>query len=302
MKPPRIALPRLRLPRPQLRLRLPAPASARHARLPPASGPMRLLRPWHWALAGMLSGLLLTSILFAPARWLASAVAYASNEQLQLQDASGTVWNGSAWLVLTGGSQSRDATTLPSRLQWQLRPRLTGARVTLESDCCTRQPLQLDLDWQAGGMLLRLADGEIALPSSLLAGLGTPWNTLQLDGRLSARSSRLQIRQVHGRSQLSGTLDIRLDQATTRLSTLSPIGSYQLRLLGGAPDSAGKPQLTLDSEPGSSLLLQGQGEWVDGKLRFRGEARADAGKEEALNNLINIIGRRRGDRSVLTVG
>ena len=147
MKPPRIALPRLRLPRPQLRLRLPAPASARPARLPPDSGPMRLLRPWHWALAGMLSGLLLTSILFAPARWLASAVAYASNEQLQLQDASGTVWNGSAWLVLTGGSQSRDATTLPSRLQWQLRPRLTGARVTLESDCCTRQPLQLDLDW-----------------------------------------------------------------------------------------------------------------------------------------------------------
>ena len=116
MKPPRIALPRLSLPRPQLRLRLPAPASARPARLPPDSGPMRLLRPWRWALAGMLSGLLLTSILFAPARWLASAVAYASNEQLQLQDASGTVWNGSAWLVLTGGSQSRDATTLPSRL------------------------------------------------------------------------------------------------------------------------------------------------------------------------------------------
>ena len=54
---------------------------------------------------------------------------------------------------------------------------------------------------------------------------------------------------------------------------------------------------------GGAFKLDGsRGEWVDGKLRFRGEARADAGKEEALNNLINIIGRRRGDRSVLTVG
>ncbi len=302
MKTPRIPLPQLRLPRPQLRLRLPAPASARRTRLPQAAGPVRLLRPWYWALAGMLLGLLLTIVLFAPARWLAAAVSYASDEKVQLQDASGTVWNGSAWLVLTGGSQSRDATTLPSRLEWQLRPRLLGARVALESACCTRQPLQLDISWQPGRTLLQLADSDIDLPSSLLAGLGTPWNTLQLDGRLGARSKNLQLALVQGRSQLSGTLDIRLDQATTRLSTLSPIGSYQLRLLGGAPGSTARPELTLDSQPGSSLLLQGKGEWIDGKFRFRGEARADAGKEEALNNLINIIGRRSGDRSILSVG
>ena len=84
---------------------------------------------------------------------------------------------------------------------------------------------------------------------------------------------------------------------------------------GGAAHAVMGPALYADALQGSIrqvdgmeqiaeavLQLQGQGEWVDGKLRFRGEARADAGKEEALNNLINIIGRRRGDRSVLTVG
>ena len=39
-----------------------------------------------------------------------------------------------------------------------------------------------------------------------------------------------------------------------------------------------------------------------GHLRFRGEAQAAPGSETALNNLLNIIGRRQGARSVITIG
>jgi general secretion pathway protein N len=37
-------------------------------------------------------------------------------------------------------------------------------------------------------------------------------------------------------------------------------------------------------------------------LRFRGEATAAEGDEGALDNLLNIIGRRQGARSVISIG
>ena len=50
------------------------------------------------------------------------------------------------------------------------------------------------------------------------------------------------------------------------------------------------------------LVLQGNGQWVGGRLRFRGDASASPGNETALANLLSIIGRREGKRSVLTFG
>lgn len=72
--------------------------------------------PWAWAGAGFMAGVLLALLLFAPARWLASAVAWATEGRAVMQAARGTVWRGSAQWVLAGGSGSRDAVALPSRL------------------------------------------------------------------------------------------------------------------------------------------------------------------------------------------
>ena len=59
--------------------------------------------PWAWALGGAALGLLLATVLFAPAVWLAGRVQAASGGQVLLQDARGTVWNGSSQITLTGG-------------------------------------------------------------------------------------------------------------------------------------------------------------------------------------------------------
>ena len=50
------------------------------------------------------------------------------------------------------------------------------------------------------------------------------------------------------------------------------------------------------------LQLSGEGRWVGGRLRFTGEARSAPEHQAALANLLNIIGRRQGDRSIITVG
>ncbi|MGL6206076.1 MAG: type II secretion system protein N, partial [Giesbergeria sp.] len=50
------------------------------------------------------------------------------------------------------------------------------------------------------------------------------------------------------------------------------------------------------------LQLSGSGQWVGQRLRFAGEASAAPEREGALSNLLNIIGRRNGARSLITLG
>jgi general secretion pathway protein N len=49
------------------------------------------------------------------------------------------------------------------------------------------------------------------------------------------------------------------------------------------------------------LQLSGQGEWAP-RLRFRGQASATPEAEAALANLLNIIGRRQGAVSLISIG
>ncbi len=260
--------------------------------------------PWGWALAGTLLGVLGALLVFAPAHWVAAALAQASEGRVQLLEPRGTLWNGSALLRLTGGAGSRDASVLPSRLAWTLRPSIgatpssgPGLTLQLQADCCTRAPLALALAWHPGGMEMALADAPASQwPADLLTGLGTPWNTLDLDGRLQLHTQGLALRWEAGRLQMQGRAELSLLEASSRLATLRPLGSYRVRLEGGAV-----PGLQLDTLEGA-LQLQGRGQWVGERLRFNGEASAQAGREAALDNLLNIIGRRTGARALITLG
>ncbi|MEY4100211.1 MAG: hypothetical protein RL300_1382, partial [Pseudomonadota bacterium] len=69
---------------------------------------MQKTTPWRWALAGGLLGLALSTVLFAPARWLSAWVQQASRGQVLLIDTRGTVWAGSARVTLTGGDGSQE--------------------------------------------------------------------------------------------------------------------------------------------------------------------------------------------------
>jgi general secretion pathway protein N len=74
------------------------------------------------------------------------------------------------------------------------------------------------------------------------------------------------------------------------------MGSYRVTVEGG-PTTA----LQLGTLDGS-LQLTGQGEWLGQRLRFNGVASAAPERVEALSNLLNIVGRRDGARSLITLG
>ncbi|HEY8880165.1 MAG TPA: type II secretion system protein N [Roseateles sp.] len=260
--------------------------------------------PRRWAVTGAVVGVLAALVVFAPASWLARALASASNDHLLIVDTRGSVWNGSGTLVLTGGAGSRDASALPGRLHWRMGVKGFGLQLAARQDCCINGDLLLGIKPGLGRMAVSVdtkADWLARLPAGVLAGLGTPWNTLQLGGSLRLSARDLKLESVQGRWRQFGELQLDLLNMSSRVSTVAPLGSYRFTVTAD-PANPGLSLLRLTTLEGA-LQLSGAGTLNSGgKSRFNGEAGAAPGREEALNNLLNIIGRRQGARSVLTIG
>ncbi len=265
---------------------------------------------WAWTGAGI--GLVLAVITQAPAHWLTHAIEQASGERVLLPDAQGTVWNGSAQWVLNEGplnmaaspnmTRPASTTSLPTRVTWQLGPRIDWANfrlnfsATVASACCTPQPVRVDVSPMWRGLRVQVSDHTSHWPASWLVGLGAPWNTVQPEGQIQLHTTQLQWTQQAGQGQLQGQAELQMQQLSTRLSTLRPLGTYRLRVQGG--DTVA---LTLDTLEGS-LLLQGTGQLLRGRVHFNGEASAAPDAQAALSNLLNILGQRQGAKSILKMG
>ena len=256
--------------------------------------------PWRWAVVGGVLGGLGMLLLYAPAQWLASGLAWATHGQVQLQQARGTVWQGSAQIVLTGGAGSRDAQALPGRVNWTLSPLSAASQGTLQAHCCMAAPLQVSLSLNGKDVQMQLSDTVSTWPAALLSGLGAPWNTLQPEGDLVFSPQGLSLYWRAGQWLSQGLLRVTAHDMVSRLTPLKPMGSYQIDLTAGdTPSNTASVKLSTVT---GKLLLSGQGQWSGSRLQFQGEATAAPEHEAALNNLLSIIGRRQGARSLLSWG
>jgi general secretion pathway protein N len=257
-----------------------------------------------WGRWGAVLGALAGIVMFAPAAWLAQAVAQATSGRFLLAEAEGTIWSGSAVAVLTGGPGSRDARALPGRLGWELHLAGLGFRLAFTQDCCLKSPLSLIVKPGVGRMSAELVSQAPAgaqagqWPAGWLIGLGTPWNTLQLTGLLGLETQNVKVEWVQGRLRIDGNLQITIRDMASRVTTLDRLGTYRLSVTGA---SQADVALNLMTEEGV-LQLNGQGSAGPSGVHFHGEARANEAELGALSNLLNIIGRRMGDRSVISIG
>ena len=286
-----------------------------------------------WSITGALMGACFALITQAPATWLANVISNASQHRFVLQNAQGTVWRGSAIALLADGNQHATVTRqspsqpllqaypsgkpssntssispntigmpLPSRLSWDFSSGFdTGlmrlvVRAQIKSECCTPEPLQLavSIGWQ--GIRIDVANQQSQWPAHWLVGLGSPWNTVQPEGSMQLRTENLKWLSNAGAPKIQGLAELTLSQMATPLSTLRPLGTYRLRLQGG--DTMAVTLATLEG----GLQLSGNGQWANGRLRFKGEARAQPAFEAALSNLLNILGQRQGAISIMELG
>ena len=160
---------------------------------------------------------------------------------------------------------------------------------------------QASVALQANGASARIENvtGHLLIAANGVSG------TLSGDGSVTgidgvSASGSLVASFSDNRLQLAGSAVVELQQLASRLSTLPVLGSYRMQLSSPAGSDAA-PHLTMTTVDGA-LRVSGSGEWLATGLRFRGEASAAPGSETALSNLLNIIGRRQGARSLIAIG
>ena len=256
-------------------------------------------RTWMVAAAGGVLATLVTAAALAPAQWADHAVRSISGGRVELAEATGTIWNGSATLVLApGGTSDVGRAGLPDPLSWHLSPwpLLFG-----DFELTLRHPSALTSPWQisayAGGRM-QLGAATLRLPAAMLTGLGAPWNTVRPGGIISLHTDGMQFAQ--GRFQ--GSVTAEWEYASSALTPVSPIGHYRLETSGPYPGT--RLQLQTISGP---LELAGSGTIAEGgRLRFQGIARPQATADQAtktqLTGLISLLGRREGDAAILSFG
>ena len=238
-----------------------------------------------WLLAIVCSAGL-TVLAFLPASWMGQLVEQQSGGRLTLGDAQGTLWHGSAFI---GGAASKDGAVtplLPGRFSWRLSPLLLlgSVELTLENPDALTQPVSLRGGWSSW----QVSPAALQLPADGLAGLGAPLNTIAPSGRMKLSWSSLQLARSGQAVALQGRTTLEMQDMASRLTSVKPLGSYQLAFDWRGQSAA----LALSTQRGP-LLLSGTGQFDHGRLQFSGQAEAAAGSEDALAGLLNLLGQRK---------
>jgi general secretion pathway protein N len=250
----------------------------------------RLAQALPWFVVGALA-VAITLIVLAPAAWITPQFAKATGGHVNLVDPAGSVWHGSATLMLAPGADQANSTLLPGRIEWQTAfwPLLTG-RVRMRMQHSEAMPGPVTLD--ATRTSAMLSGGSLAVPASLLAGLGAPFNTLDVQGdvRLSWTDMRVLNQQAYGQ------LTVVLTDMASRVSRVKPLGTYRVVL--DAQGASSTLEVTTLNGP---LQLDGHGSLQGGRFTFQGTARSTPEARDNLVGLLNLLGRRVDDNTYAVV-
>ena len=231
-------------------------------------------RIWPHAMAWTLTGFVLSTLWWAPARWLGPVLHSATEGRLSLSDARGHWREGSAQWQWAPDLPGAKPWSLPGRLHWHIGLQGLALVVQIQTDGFMNSPIQWRWTPLQEGMPWQLSDQTLRMPLGLLQAMGAPWNTLDLQGQARLELRSLQGRRTDGRWQSSGQAQLTLTPLRSALSPLPDLGHYQLQF--DAPEKDCGLRLQLRTQSGA-LRLSGQGRWQDGVLAFRGEAQAAPG-------------------------
>jgi general secretion pathway protein N len=206
------------------------------------------------------------------------------------------LWHGSAFI---GGAPSgSDPVTplLPGRFSWRLSPMVLLGQVDadLENAAALSQPIRVTGSWHQW----QVSPASILLPAERLASLGAPLNTVQPSGQMRLSWNPMQVVRQGGRLEMTGSMNLEMNDIASRLSPIKPLGAYNL-----AFDWRGQQAQVVLTTVKGPMLLNGSGMLMNGRLQFSGKAEAEAGQEERLANLLNLLGQRRreGGKDVIAL-
>jgi general secretion pathway protein N len=240
---------------------------------------------------------LVVMVLSAPASLVDIGVSQATQGRLRLADTQGTIWRGNGKIVLADVSAETSAfivtgLVLPGTFEWTIAglPLFIGRINAQLSGVGLLTPIRLE-----GGLSeLKISASRLVLPTVDLSRMGSPWNTFKPQASLEVQWDNMTLRQ----GQFTGKAAIDLKDIASALTSVRPLGSYRVDVVG-AGSSADVKLLTTQGP----LSLTGNGVWNARQgLRLSIEALANESAKEKLQTLLSLMGRREGEKTIIRIG
>ena len=210
-----------------------------------------------------------------------------------------------------GSSQRGSATTLDYLNSVSL------ISLSIENICCLQSALVLHYrpswsDISSLGFSFQIEDSNINLPAQWLTALGAPWNTVDPKGLMYIQTQNARFTSYPFSEKgkvFRGVAELTIKDLSSQLSTLAPLGTYRVTISDqnlSTPTQSNtliSPSLHLSLQTLEGRLeLSGEGEWKNKHLYFNGLAKAQAGFEAALANLLGVLGPRHDNTATLQIG
>lgn len=216
-----------------------------------------------------------------PARLVAQRIAVPGT--LELVDAQGTLWNGTARATLAAGGPAVSVDTL----RWRFLPaRLASGRLAFAVDAAGAG-LEGQGEIARGFAILEARALNVRADVAALAAFAPLPEAWQPQGRVTISAPALAWESGHAR----GAATVEWRDAAVALSSVRPLGSYRIDARG----DGGPAKFAVTTLEGP-LRVAGSGSFVPpAALAFSGEARAEGAQAAELEPLLNLLGPRRPD-------
>jgi len=234
------------------------------------------------AIAVGLAAYAITLIAMAPATLVDGGLQRATNGRLRLAQAAGTVWSGSGQIeIRDAGGRSGVA----KDITWRVMP-ISLLRGRLVCEVGIDQPAKF-FPVTVSPARLQVTNADITLPATVL-GLGVPkLAPLGLTGDVQIHIANLSFT----RDAMEGTATLQWLAAGSTLTSVSPLGDYELRL-----DGEGTTIHAYLRTVEGPLYLDGKGSWKQGTTPiFLATARIAAPQQPQLAPLLRLIAVERGE-------
>jgi len=218
-----------------------------------------------------------------PASFIAARVSAASAGRINVTDAEGTIWHGSAKArVIAPG-----APLFVDNVEWRFLPaRLAAARLAYALRA-SAPGLEASAEVARGFAEWEARDTTARVEGAVIAALSPAAAALHPEGVMTA--SVPAIRWTESTVNGNGALEWR--NAAVSLSEVHPLGSYRAEAIG----EDGAVKFTVSTVDGA-LRVSGRGELtLPSRVSFSGEARGEGPQAALLDPLLDLIGPKRAD-------
>lgn len=207
-------------------------------------------------------------------------------KDMGMQNTTGTIWNGSGLLISPSGNNSAYAI---ANISWNLSiSRLFIGRIMAD--------INFNDDALMGKTVITLSHNEIVLdnlkigmPASTVSYFFKPAALIGPSGNVTVNSNHLEVRP----GSIIGKLKIQWHDASSKMSEVRPLGSYELDIVGNKDGKRARINLKTLS---GKLDATASGYWdiaKSGRINISGFATPKSDQEQ-LEPLLQLLGRDMG--------